>query len=276
MTSRPTLPTVAPALRRAALLVVLLTAAWPAAAQTPPPYAQGPSPERTIWRFARWTAEDAFSLPGQLASRDVLYVAGAAGALFLAAQVDEPLAGFTEPLPDGGLTHYAELVGDRDVVPPALLGVFGTTLLIGDERMQDAAFTSMEAFLFAGLMTNALKGVFGRARPEHGEGAAHFDPFSGLTSFPSGHATTAFAVLTPWALYYPGLATPLLLGVSASSAFSRLATNRHWFTDVVAGSAIGFTIGYWLTQRHLRDVAPVDAVPLFGPEGPGLALRVDF
>ncbi|MFT4605367.1 MAG: membrane-associated phospholipid phosphatase, partial [Rhodothermales bacterium] len=38
--------------------------------------------------------------------------------------------------------------------------------------------------------------------------------------------------------------------LAGATAFSRMASNVHWFSDVVAGSAIGFTTAWLLTRRH--------------------------
>ena len=73
-----------------------------------------------------------------------------------------------------------------------------------------------------------------------------------LTLVAIGIATTAFAALSPWFLYYPGPVTAGLLVLAGATAFSRMATNEHWLSDVMAGSAIGFTTAYALSRRHVR------------------------
>lgn len=121
------------------------------------------------------------------------------------------------------------------------------------------------AFLFAdvaasGLMTNAAKRLIGRVRPHHldGEGALVFNPghwSSRYASFPSGHAETAFAMVTAlWLLFgwRAGLASGVV-GVAVLA--SRVVVGAHFPSDVVAGAMVGvvFTLAFaaWLARRGL-------------------------
>jgi undecaprenyl-diphosphatase len=90
-----------------------------------------------------------------------------------------------------------------------------------------------------------LKRLAGRRRPCHFE--AHCwakllppDQFS----FPSGHSITAFAVATSLGLFYPEWMVGLLF-CAASVAVSRILLGMHFLSDVVAGSLLGVSLGYW-------------------------------
>lgn len=61
-------------------------------------------------------------------------------------------------------------------------------------------------------------------------------------SFPSGHTITAFAVAISLGSFYPGL-MPGLLFCAASVALSRILLGMHFLSDVLAGSAIGISLG---------------------------------
>jgi membrane-associated phospholipid phosphatase len=90
-----------------------------------------------------------------------------------------------------------------------------------------------------------VKQVAGRERPDETSSTSRFKPFSGHDSFPSGHATVAFAlaasldaeVRSPWlrAVAYPA---------AALTAWSRVRDRRHWPSDVVMGAAVGGWCGY--------------------------------
>ena len=155
-------------------------------------------------------------------------------------------------------------------------GLFLATLATDNTRLQDAAFTSFQSGVYAMLLSGAAKGLFGRVRPHEVESPATFRPFSGHRSFPSGHTTLAFAIATPWAVYYPGPLTYGLMGLSAGTAVARLTTEHHWFTDVVAGAALGTLTGYWLAKRHLRDTTPLQVTPVLGPDGGGISISYTF
>lgn len=57
-------------------------------------------------------------------------------------------------------------------------------------------------------------------------------------SFPSGHTTAAFAMLTPWMLAEPML-IPALLPVGIGVALSRIYFGLHFPSDTVAGALLG-------------------------------------
>ena len=67
--------------------------------------------------------------------------------------------------------------------------------------------------IYAGVLSYGVKYTVGRSRPYEQNSPHQFAPFSGRNSFPSGHTTSAFAILTPWVLYYPH---PVTYGLSST------------------------------------------------------------
>ena len=190
--------------------------------------------------------------------------------------LEEVQEGYRGPLASY-LNVTNELGGPR--ITPAVAGLFAVSLVAGNQRFQDAAFTSLQSLVYAGVLTGTLKGVFGRFRPEADGGAYRFDPWSGNASFPSGHTTAAFAVITPWVLYYPHVATYGLFAISTSTAVARVALDKHWPTDVLAGAAIGFFTARYLTQRHRGTSAEgprLNVTPTIVGGGAGFTLRLRF
>lgn len=59
-------------------------------------------------------------------------------------------------------------------------------------------------------------------------------------SFPSGHTTAAFALLTPWMLADP-LLIPALLPIGIGVALSRIYFGLHFPSDTLAGALLGST-----------------------------------
>lgn len=242
-----------------------------AQAQQPADWGRDPA------RFLSWVVSDGEALLEGAASPRALYVVGAGGMLFTAARGDQLITDKAGETPLAGVQPAIFIfneIGNSKAIQPLAVGIFLGSLLTDDTRFQDAAFTSLEAVVLANGLTNALKLVVGRARPFQDEGPLHFAPFSGNTSFPSGHATTAFAVVTPWLLYYPNYLTPGLLILGATTAFSRLATDMHWFTDVLAGSAVGFGTAYWLSRRHQPEGGDLVVVPVLSLNKVGVVLRL--
>lgn len=68
-------------------------------------------------------------------------------------------------------------------------------------------------------------------------------------SFPSGHTTAAFAMLTPWMIADPAL-IPALLPVAAGVALSRVYFGLHFPSDTVVGAVIGsataLLVTFWI------------------------------
>ena len=58
------------------------------------------------------------------------------------------------------------------------------------------------------------------------------------TSFPSGHAASAFAFAYAVGRHLPGLAVPIRL-LASGVAYSRVHTGVHYPGDVVIGSVLG-------------------------------------
>ncbi len=75
----------------------------------------------------------------------------------------------------------------------AVLGGFYVAGRVVDDPVSQAVARDglAASIIAAGIVTPALKAIVGRSRPRQNEGTYHFSPFSGNSSFPSGHATQA-------------------------------------------------------------------------------------
>jgi hypothetical protein len=90
-----------------------------------------------------------------------------------------------------------------------------------------------------------------------------------------------------FAKHYKKLAIPLY-GFATYVAVSRMAANKHYFSDVVAGSGLGLVIGSSVVRRNDRppDVKPPrpdgptpeaaiwQVVPWAGPAGDGTGVQL--
>ncbi len=231
-------------------------------------------------RFLRWAHQDASSLVSTLAPAVPAYLVLSAGVVLPSSQFDGPIlrgvqSRYDDPF-QGFLGRTNELGGPGAIAP--VVGIFGISLLTDSPRMQDAAFTSMQSLAFAGALAKLTKMTFGRQRPEDVTDTGQFNPFSGGSSFPSGHTAAAFAIVTPWVLYYRTPAAYGLFVLSTGTAVARVARNKHWPTDVVAGAALGFFTARWLSNRHMRDSAGATFRfrPTFVLGEPGVGLSINL
>lgn len=129
--------------------------------------------------------------------------------------------------------------------------VFLGGLITGNEKLKRSGLRLIATAALAGAVAQIPKYACGRERPVAREGAWDFDPFSGATSLASGHTTMAFAMATALSheIHRPVISLGLY-SVASLTAMSRIADDRHWLSDVVAGAAIGvaaakFVYGDW-------------------------------
>lgn len=150
------------------------------------------------------------------------------------------------------LSNIVKPFGNGYAMFPAvsILALFG--YLSDNTKFMDASLTSLESGAVAGIITLGLKSIVGRKRPLATSSNLTFRPFdinNTYASFPSGDATIAWSMITPYAVYYH---QPLLYIVPTLVDLERIYKNEHWTSDVIAGSVIGFSIGYLFSENHLR------------------------
>lgn len=117
----------------------------------------------------------------------------------------------------------------------------------------------LEAQMFARWASRAAKLAFGRQRPyAHYTGPEDEDD---NLSFPSGHTTFAFSIATSagTVAHLRGYRSePLVwaLGLTFASAtgYLRMAADRHYLTDVIAGAALGSVAGLTVPLLMRRNV----------------------
>jgi membrane-associated phospholipid phosphatase len=216
---------------RGAIALAVALAAVPAAAAGSPLAgpADAPSAGAPLVTFTR--SDAAFGL-------------AAAVAVGAAAFADHELRGralATDGVHARRLSRLGEHLGSPEVVAPAIALAWLAGRALDRPALAAASLRVGVPVALTGVATLALKLAVGRVRPE--DSAAEPDtyrPFSGHGSFPSGHASVAFAAATaldretgsrwvPWVVY------PL----AGLVAWSRVRDDRHWTSDVVAGAALG-------------------------------------
>ena len=197
----------------------------------------------------------------------------AGGAVLASALLDKPVDKYVSKHAESRLARGWGNFGKN--MPLALVATSGVAVAMGDDRMQNTGIISLQA-VAASLGVSAVgKYVVGRARPDENRGPwervgeGHSRPNS---SFPSGHSAMAFAAVTPFAQEYDA---PWLYGVAALSSAGRVAGRKHWVSDVVAGSLIGYATGTWLWKGQ-RENAKSQFSVAPGPKEISVAYHAKF
>jgi len=202
--------------------------------------------------------------PARWEARDWGMAAGAVGlTALLVPLADRPVREWMQDHQDPSVSRTADFVrqaGNGWWTVPMIGGLWGTGWALESPREQRVAREATEALLFSSVVSQALKYSAGRKRP-----FATDDPWDWGSardedgkSFVSGHSQAAWSVLTVIGLEYrnvPAVA-PLAFGLAGACAVSRVYDGKHWTSDVVAGSLLGFASGYavvrWNRERALQ------------------------
>ena len=239
---------------------------------------------------------------GKIALKDTIYVLGspvrwngeqwlvfagaAVGVVVVAAFADVAARDATQ-------THQSQALDDLTrIVEPfgaeyswAVLGAYGIVgLVFHDADARDTAIDGVIASLLAsGIITPATKFAVGRARPNQSVSPTEFHPFvSGYASFPSGHATQAFAVASVISAHSDKLWVSVSAYTLASLvAFSRVYHNAHWTSDVTAGALIGTAVGQGVVALNKRlrsgeSHVKIVFAPILGQRERGAGVTVVF
>ena len=192
--------------------------------------------------------------------KDGILAAGVVGATIALFPVDRSMAVRLQNENLGARRQDAQLMGQRLRLPRdtgrvrrSLRRCTWSEGSIMIHNMQDLGWHTTEAALVGIGITGILKGFVGRSRPfvsadtnPHDFGFGKGFTSNDRSSFPSGHATIAFAaaaaatseVSRMWPKYR-WIVGPILYGSAALVGFARMYQSQHWASDVVIGAGIG-------------------------------------
>ena len=132
-----------------------------------------------------------------------------------------------------------ETSGDVLLITMPIVAV-GTTLIIGDKK---GTLQFAKGFLLTQVVTLSLKAVIEKDRPN----------MENRDAFPSGHTSTTFQSASFIQKRYGwkyGIPAYLLAGITG---YSRIDSDHHDFSDVLAGAIIGVGSSYLLTTPYQQE-----------------------
>ncbi len=204
-----------------------------------------------------------------------LEVAGFAaveGAVYFGA--DKPIQQFAVKFmkDNPGLKNTSQYITDfgasYEVYVLVAFGAYG--VIFNSDKVRTTTLLATQAYITAGAMSEAVKFVTSRQRPNAlipdnsappnnvFYGPAVFNGRSASSgfgsSFPSGHTTAAFSAATVFAYEYKDQILIPVIAYSAASlvGISRITQNAHWTTDVIAGAFLGYITGKQVVNNYHR------------------------
>lgn len=244
-----------------------------AAQQTPPPPAEPPGePRHPALRLLLGDVKAYYTAPLRWDAEDWALFGGALGAIAIAHSYDRDVRShFAEGSGLGGSTSDLQ-----DAVPAVALWL-GTYLYASEYEDKNGLTASWAMLEAAGLATAtdyALKYAVAREGPNQTTDPNRW--FASGSSFPSEHASLAFAIGTVFAESgsggYRWITGFIGYGVASFTAYERLKHNAHWLSDVVAGAALGTSTGFFVADRTYGNSLSASGLSVAPAEGGGLML----
>jgi undecaprenyl-diphosphatase len=193
-----------------------------------------------------------------------------AGALFLLCAsfaADRPVARFMADASPTTLRvfNFITWFGEGGVIlyPAAAIVLIASLCRLSEDwRPRAARLLARSAAIFAvvaaaGLVNDALKILFGRARPHlwlaGDESGFHFLRYSAkYASFPSGHTATSVAAAVIFSALWPS-GRPIFIAFAVLIGASRIILDAHYVSDVAAGGAVGAAVASILLDRMRKS-----------------------
>ncbi len=118
----------------------------------------------------------------------------------------------------------------------------------GNSHLSETGWMSGEAVATTLATTFVVKAVARRARPLDAQGNGFGQ---GGSSFPSEHSAAAWSIASVFAHEYPGFGTKVLAyGAASAMSASRVIGRKHFSSDVLIGSALGWWLGRQVFESH--------------------------
>jgi membrane-associated phospholipid phosphatase len=169
--------------------------------------------------------------------------------------IDIPVARFCKTL-DPGIQNVFGTVTELGISTWYLVGSFALfavfTFIRPHRRYAYMSLFVLASVALSGLLTGIIKLIIARYRPEmffeNGlYGLTFFDYDNRITSFPSGHAATAFSLAFCLSYLFPKFRIPLFIFATVVAA-SRVIITAHYISDAVAGGWLGMVCVLFLKK----------------------------
>jgi membrane-associated phospholipid phosphatase len=175
-------------------------------------------------------------------------------------------ASVSTALSSGGSFHSSffdtgNLLGSVPIQMGGAMAAYALGRAAHNRRAAEAGIDLLRAQMLAQATTFAIKYTINRTRPD-GE----------RYSFPSGHASIAFASAAVLERHFGWKAGIPAYAAASYVAAARIENQRHYLSDVVFGAALGILSARTVTVG--RGTARFGVMPFAAPSGGGVALTL--
>jgi membrane-associated phospholipid phosphatase len=158
-------------------------------------------------------------------------------------------------------------IGASYTLIPLVAGSYVYGAWRDNPKAREIGVLGTETLLDTLIVAGVLKEVFRRNRPDEKNPG---DFWGGGTSFPSGHAIQVWSIASLLDHEYKH---KRIVGITAYSlagvvSVARIAAQKHFASDVVAGGSMGWFIGRYVYDTHMSHLAHkhASAIPMIVPQ----------
>jgi membrane-associated phospholipid phosphatase len=139
-----------------------------------------------------------------------------------------------------GFGKLGSKAGGVSVMAPLTAGLFLAGRASHGSRFRAATYDVAQAAIVTSVYTTALKSAVQRNRPDS----------SDSLSFPSGHTSSAFAMAAVFDAHYGAKVGVPAYAAAAAIGLSRMESNKHHLSDVLAGATLGYLVGHSVSKSN--------------------------
>lgn len=206
-------------------------------------------------KFILKTGENLFNSFGNYSSDDYLKLTAVASIIVISSFADETMRNYSrENQSELGKKIFSidNYYGDTYTLIP-VVGTYLYGVTSKNDYAKKLGLQLITASAYTGLVASTFKTLIGRNRPQAEKGNMTFEPVTfqwNSTSFPSGHSSWSWTVSTILARNTQNKFLKIFFySASGLVAAARVYNDAHWFSDVVAGSLLGYFIGDFVADQ---------------------------